>query len=184
MKLYTIDDNYIQYLQKYDNHVFNNNNINYTHKRKYLGLGIVISLSKQKYYVPFSSPKQSDYVDANKTIIRKSINPIVRMIKNENGTQRLLGTLKIGNMIPVPDKCVSNYDVNNEPDTFYKNLIIDELDFITRNYNQILTRANSTYKQKITNDTRFNYIKYCCNFELLEQKCIEYQKNQNKDNQK
>ena len=145
-----------------------------------MGLGIVIKLSNQKYYVPLSSPKQSDYADAKKTIIRKSINPIVRMIKKENGSQRLLGTLKIGNMIPVPNKCVSNYDVNNEPDTFYKNLIIDELDFITRNYNQILTRANATYKQKVTGDTRFNYIEHCCDFKLLEQKCAEYEKSMEK----
>lgn len=46
--------------------------------RKYLG--IVLTINKMNYYIPMSSPKNSDYKD-NK--IRKSIVPIVRIISNE-----------------------------------------------------------------------------------------------------
>ena len=52
-----------------------------------------------------SSPKKSDYKENE---IRKSIVPIVRIVSNEekDNIPVLKGTLRISNMIPVPDNTV------------------------------------------------------------------------------
>ena len=75
MKLYSITDNYINYLRKYENRVYDNKEDIRKVTRKYLG--IVLKINDFNYYIPMSSPKKSDYKDNE---IRKSIVPIVRMI--------------------------------------------------------------------------------------------------------
>lgn len=64
-----------------------------------------------KYYIPMSSPKKSDYKDNQ---IRKSIVPIVRIVSNEevDNVPVLKGTLRISNMIPVPDSELILYEPN------------------------------------------------------------------------
>ena len=60
LKLYSVSDGYINYLREtVDIHVFANNDENYRHTRKYLG--IVLEIGEYKYYVPMSSPKRTDY---------------------------------------------------------------------------------------------------------------------------
>ena len=85
MKLYSITDNYINYLRKYENRVYDNKEDIRKVTRKYLG--IVLKINDFNYYIPMSSPKKSDYKDNE---IRKSIVPIVRMISQEEVDRILL----------------------------------------------------------------------------------------------
>lgn len=85
MKLYSITDNYINYLRKYENRVYDNKEDIRKVTRKYLG--IVLKINDFNYYIPMSSPKKSDYKDNE---IRKSIVPIVRMISKEEVDRILL----------------------------------------------------------------------------------------------
>ena len=100
MKLYVVTDEYIDYLRQFDSKVYDNKEDKRKVMRKYLG--IVLTINEINYYIPMLSPKKSDYKD-NK--IRKSIVPIVRIISNEeiDNIPVLKGTLRISNMIPVPD---------------------------------------------------------------------------------
>ena len=60
LDLYTVTDKYIDYLSNFaSKNVFSNIGTNYRTSRKYLG--IVLSIENYKYYVPLSSPKNSDY---------------------------------------------------------------------------------------------------------------------------
>lgn len=170
MKLYSITDKYINYLRKFDYKVYDNKEDKRKVMRKYLG--IVLDINKLKYYIPMSSPKKSDY--KNKAI-RKSVIPIIRIISNEeiNNIPVLKGTLRISNMIPVPDSELVLYEPQNEKNKNYKILVEKELEFINKNQDMIIKYANILYRQKI-NNYDVSYIKNVVDFKLLEEKCIEY----------
>ncbi|BBM43954.1 type III toxin-antitoxin system ToxN/AbiQ family toxin [Leptotrichia trevisanii] len=120
-----------------------------------------------------SSPSQTDYLNG---AIRKSIIPIVRIIKSKSGETTLLGKIKLSSMIPVYDKSViKEYDINHEIDTKYKNLVFDQLDFINSNKKLIIKYANTLYRQKIKNFS-IGYVNQTVNFLLLEEKSKLYNK--------
>lgn len=173
MKLYAVTDEYIRYLRKFDNKVYDNKENNRKVMRKYLG--IVLTINELNYYIPMSSPKNSDYKDNE---IRKSIIPIIRMVSNEeiNNIPVLKGTLRISNMIPVPSSELILYEPKNEQDKDYKILVEKELEFIDKNEEMIKKYAMILYKQKI-NNYNVSYIKNVVDFKLLEKKCKEYKSN-------
>ena len=172
MKLYSITDKYINYLREFDNKVYDNKE----DKRKVIRmyLGIVLRINDLNYYIPMSSPKKSDYKNNE---IRKSVIPIIRMVsyREIDDVPVLKGTLRISNMIPVPDSELILYEPKNEKDSDYKILVEKELEFINKNENMIKKYANVLYKQKI-NNYDVSYIKNVVDFKLLEEKCKMYKK--------
>lgn len=170
MKLYSITDKYINYLRKFDDKVYDNKEDKRKVTRKYLG--IVLDINQLKYYIPMSSPKKSDYKNKE---IRKSVIPIIRIVSNEeiNNIPVLKGTLRISNMIPVPDSELVLYEPQKEKNKNYKILVEKELEFINKNQDMIIKYANIIYRQKI-NNYDVSYIKNVVDFKLLEEKCIEY----------
>lgn len=174
LKLYNVMDEYITYLRKSDKKVFSNKEEDRLKERKYAG--IVLTIKEFKYFVPLSSPKDSDYeLINNEKQIRKSIIPIMRIVaKNVLGEYELKGTLKFSNMIPVPECALINYDVEKEKNENYKILVIKELSFIFSNSKQIIKNAQVIYNQK-TNNFKNGYLKQTVDFLLLEVKSKEYQ---------
>lgn len=178
LNLYSVSDEYIEYLRKFDDRVYDNKQEIRVHTRKYLG--VVLSINSFNYYIPFSSPKDTDYYDKEKIKIRKSIVPIMRITeKKGEDNYKLYGTLRISNMIPVPITEITPYFVQEEKDINYKNLILSELRFIRKNSKTIIKNANLLYKQK-SNEEDIIYVKNSLDFKLLEEKCLEYIKQ--KDN--
>lgn len=170
MKLYSVSDKYINYLRNFDRKVYDNKETTRKHTRKYLG--IVLKINDFNYYIPMSSPKKSDYKNKN---IRKSIIPIIRIISNEEiGENSVLkGTLRISNMIPVPDNELILYEPKLEKDKNYKILVEKELEFIGKNENLIKKYAKILYNQK-NNNYNVSYLANVVDFKLLEQKYFEY----------
>ena len=173
MKLYAITDEYINYLRQFDSKVYDNKEDRRKVMRKYLD--IVLTINEMKYFKSMSSPKKSDYKDNQ---IRKSIVPIVRIISNEevDNIPVLKGTLRISNMIPVPDSELILYEPKYEKNKNYKILVEKELEFIDKNEEMIKKYANIVYNQK-NNGYDVSYIENVVNFKLLEEKCKEYKKN-------
>lgn len=174
LKLYNVVDEYIDYLRNFDRKVFSNKE-DRRQERKYLG--VVLKINDFNYFVPLSSPKDSDYIlDGKKRIIRKSIVPIMRMIvKDSLGNEELKGTLKFSNMIPIPDIALINYDLEEEEDKNYRILILKELSFINKNTEKIIKNALVIYNQKSKN-LNINYLKDSVDFKLLEIKCRDFEK--------
>lgn len=168
LKLYSVTDKYISFLREYCPNVYSNKMDTRVHTRKYLG--VVIKLGEFKYYIPMSSPKDTDYqIAGNDKVIKKSIIPIVRMVvKNAKGIKELKGTLRISHMIPVPDSELELYDIESELDLTYKDLINNEILFIRKNKEKIINNANVMYKQKINNDQTAGYVKSALPFHELE----------------
>ncbi len=120
-KIYSITDEYINYLRVAEPNVYSNKQDNRTHTRKYIGT--VLEINNMKYFIPMSSPKDSDYQKAgNSLVIKKSIVPIIRIIEKSNGIKQLKGTLRISHMIPVTESELELYDLDNELDTDYKKI--------------------------------------------------------------
>ena len=167
LNLYSVSDNYIKYLRKFDDKIYDNKEDIRTYERKYLG--VVLTVNEFNYYIPMSSPKKSDYLDIDKKLIKKDTKTIIRMY--EGG--RLYGTLRISNMIPVPITELEPYTISTETDLKYKEVILGELRYINDNSNKIIKYAKTVYNQKIKN-INIGYIKNTVNFKLLEEKLREW----------
>ena len=173
-KLYSVSDEYIDYLRAIFPNVYSNKEITRVHTRKYVG--IVLRLENYHYYIPMSSPKESDYqIAGEKKVIKKSIVPIIRIVvKNSRGQKELKGTLRISHMIPVPPSELQLYDIENEPDDTYKDLVQNEIIFIRKNQDKILANAKLLYKQKIENDLSAGYVKAALEYKALEKLCSDF----------
>ena len=122
--------------------------------------------------------KHNPNVYSNKVenkVIKKSIVPIIRMvIKNSKGEKELKGTLRISHMIPVPETELELYDLDNEPDAEYKDLVQNEVIFIRKQREKIVANAHLIYKQKQANDQTAGYVKSALDYLELEKLCDEY----------
>lgn len=128
-------------------------------------MGIVLTVNEFNYYIPMSSPKKSDYIDFEKKIIRNDTKTIIRIHDKE----RLYGTLRISNMIPVPITELEPYILLNESDLKYKEIVLGELRYINNNSKKIVKCAKTVYNQKSKN-INVGYIKNTVDFKLLEEK--------------
>ena len=179
LKIYSVSDDYISYLRSIEPRVYSNKEDTRTHTRKYLG--VVLEINGFSYFIPMSSPKNSDYVlNEDKKTIRKSIIPIIRMTtKNPDGETELIGTLRISHMIPVPSSELQLYDIENETDSEYRELVIDELRYINRYEKKIVSNSHIMYKQKLSS-YKAGYVDSALNYSSVERYCIEYIKEKNK----
>ena len=175
-KLYSVSDDYVEWLRKEFPNVYSNKVNSRTHTRKYLG--VVLQIGQYHYYVPMSSPKDSDYQIAGENrVIKKSIVPIIRIVvKNKDGEKELKGTLRISHMIPVPTSELELYDLEHELDSTYKDLVQNEMIFIRKHREKIISNAKVIYNQKASNDITAGYVKYALDFQVLETLCAAYER--------
>ncbi len=175
-KIYSISDRYIEFLRDRMPNVYSNKENRRTHTRKYIG--VALRIGKFCYYIPMSSPKESDYqVAGQDKVIKKSIVPIMRIVvKNSQGVKELKGTLRISHMIPVPESELELYDLEAETDLQYKDLVQKEIIFIRKNKEKIENNAKLIYKQKQNGDTTAGYVKFALDYKELEQMCEEFHK--------
>ena len=171
LKLYSVSDRYIEWLRKDFPNVYSNKINARIHTRKYIG--VVLKIDKYNYYVPMSSPKDSDYqITGSKKVIKKSIVPIIRIVvKNATGDKELKGTLRISHMIPVPASELILYDLENELDSTYKDLVQNEIIFIRKKHEKIIANARLLYKQKKVQDITAGYVKSALDYQALEKLC-------------
>ena len=76
-------------------------------------------------------------------------------------------------MIPVPSSELKYYDISNEADIQYKNLIMIELREINRNQEKIIKNAKILYSQKSKN-LSIGYIRSTVDFKALEKAYLEF----------
>ena len=183
LKFYIIKEDYINFLRSYPklSNIFDNKENTSNFSRKYLG--VVLSINEYKYYVPISSPKSSDYiVTDNSKVIKKSIIPIIRIVvENRQDKLELKGTLKLSNMIPVPDNMLTYYDFSTETDSNYRILMEKEYNFIKKNKKRILKNASILYNQKTKENELYpinckkpGYLKTVVDFKYAEEICDKF----------
>lgn len=156
LKFYIVNEDYIDYLSQFDNHV----SWNKKEKRPYVG--IVLKVGNYLYFAPLYSYKvgYDKYKD----------NPSFMRIEDRKGKN--VSIIRFAEMIPVPETAIQLLDFNSRGDK-YRDLLQAESKFINDNKNVIYTKAKKIYKNVVHIKTPF-FTNISCNFELLEQKSKEY----------
>ena len=106
LKIYYIDNNYIDYLRRFDKKVAYNK----SKTRPYVG--VVYTFNNQTYFAPLSSPKPK-HLTMNGNALD--------IFKNNDGE---LGIVNINNLIPTPMSCLTEV-LPLIDDKKYKNLVIN-----------------------------------------------------------
>lgn len=95
----------------------------------------------------------------------------IDFIKIDNGD---LGVINLNNMIPIKQFSIIEYNISDEKNFKYAELLKNQLRFINSNSKVIKERAYKLYIKVTEYDS---FIKErCTNFRLLELKCLEYEK--------
>lgn len=152
-----IKEPYIDFLHTCDYRVpFNKNQ-----RRPYIG--VVLTVGRFRYFVPMESPKPN-----HATL--KSGKHIMKLADGR------LGLLGFNNMIPVPDSEIVEYNISAEPDSKYRNLLLNQLDYCNRQKLSILDHANRTYYDVVNRKSAF-LRRISCDFRSLERACKTYDPN-------
>ena len=97
-------------------------------------------------------------------------------LKIKNGE---LGVINFNNMIPVTSKNYLFINLNSDKldsniDKKYKKMLREQVIQLNKNNIQVRKKSNVLYKLYTNGKLPLNIIKRCCNFKLLEEKCLEY----------
>jgi len=83
-------------------------------------------------------------------------------------------------MIPVQECNYNLADLNKDAQTVqeakYQKLLKEQLSWLNANYEQVKTKSLKLYNLYNKDKLKENIKNRCCNFKLLELKCIEYNK--------
>lgn len=96
------------------------------------------------------------------------------IFKIDNGK---LGVLNINNMIPIPENELIMFDIDSILDKKYSVLLKKQIIYINKDRVKIYKKATMLYKQYINNKLTDKILKRCCNFFILENKCVEWENN-------
>lgn len=157
LKIYRVEDKYIRFLKGVDSRVQDNKD----RRRPYVG--VVLCVGEFRYFVPMESPKPS----------HQKIKPGRHIMKLDNGN---LGLLGFNNMIPIHDAAIIPFDIDDEPDAKYAELLRRQVSFINRHKADIYDHATKTYFSRVNKKNDF-LMRICCDFKELEKACGRYNPN-------
>lgn len=162
-EIYEVSNEYINYLKKYDAKIEMAENNSYQNKRKYLS---IILNNGEQYLIPFSSPKDSDYING---VPRESFVSLIRIINEDlPENMQVIGKLKLSSMIPIKNlNVIEIYDMSKEKDEKYRRLIEKQMFFINENRVMIQKSVEKLYSKKNKN-YNMSFIKSTVNFRNLE----------------
>ena len=153
LRIYRIRDGYIRYLYSIDNRV----QYNKGSRRPYVG--IVLEVEGHQYFVPMESPKPNhDKLKAN-----------IHIMKIDGGKY---GQLGFNNMIPAKDEHLIRFDINEEPNEAYRELLLNQLMYCRAHKSEIYEHARKTYKA--VEDGKSFFTRICCDFKKLEREYTKY----------
>lgn len=162
LQFYHVDTAYIEYLDKFQNHIWENEEKG--RKRPYIGL--LMEIDELKYFAPMTSPKPKHFTMPEDLDLKKIF------YRNE-----LTAVINLNNLIPVNDTEIQLVDMNlllkNDPK--YCDLLNNQILIIRKRQAEIIKDANLVYKIKTRNYKGYEGLKRrCYNFDVLEIKCREY----------
>lgn len=153
LKFFTVDENYIQYLKKYDARVPNN----YSETKPFIG--ILFSIDGLDYIAPLTSAKPK-----HEKI--KSGSPTIFKVFDGTSEGDLLALVQLNNMIPVKQSCINKLNVKSL-DIKYQFLLLKEINYIRTHRDKLLKKASKLY-DLVTNKKIPSFISISCDFKSLE----------------
>lgn len=174
---YTIDADYLEFLNSKDSEVYYNTS--YRNAIKPF-IGVVIDLAEYKYFIPLTSAKEKHTKWKNSCdehfliyeIVDKYVNiagDIYKAYSNEK-KMHIMSVLDIKKMIPVPFDAYERITFSELEDERYQDLFEKEYAFCLTIKNKILSKVEKIYRrQKETNIVRRTYCNFsCCEGALTE----------------
>lgn len=158
LQFYEVDADYINYLSKIDSRVPLVDYSATSSHDKFL-CGIVLTINEHDYFAPISS-----FTKQQRT------NILIR-----NTQDRVLASIRLSFMIPIPSGVATLKDINAEQSQSYKFLLYNELRFCNKNADYIRQRAKIIYDAVTVKKNPFMQ-KNCCDFKALESACNQYVK--------
>ena len=154
MKLYRVNNDYLNYLRMVDPRV---PKIKSGKVRPFVG--VVLSINGISYFAPLSSQKKSSRTD----------------FKVSQGGEQI-ASVRTSFMLPIPECALDEIDFSLERsnDPKYASLLINEINFIKQAENKakLLSIALKTYEYAITKS--FEYDIFCIDFLKLEEAMRSY----------
>lgn len=161
--LVRLDSKYCDYLRQFDKKV----PYNYDKKELRPFIGVLFEVNDCKYFAPLSSPKPK----------HKTMKTTLDFLKIAGGD---LGAINFNNMLPVTDKNIIKLDLDKEcltkTEEKYTKMLKEQIFWLNRNDDKLYGRSKKLYDKYINHTLNESVAKRCCNFKLLEEKCIEYNK--------
>ncbi|MCI9040146.1 MAG: type III toxin-antitoxin system ToxN/AbiQ family toxin [Clostridia bacterium] len=161
LKIVKVNSDYCDYLRKFDNKVSYNKN----EKELRPFVGILFQIEKYEYFAPLSSPKEK----------HKHMKNTLDFFKIKDGE---LGAVNFNNMIPVSERNYSLVDLDKQRSSSaelkYQKLLTEQLNWLNANYIQIKNKSFKLYTLYNNEKLPLKIKERCCNFKLLEEKCVEY----------
>lgn len=166
LDFFHIDKNYIQFLRDSGHDSVENNYDGKNNQKPYLG--VVIRINGYNYFAPLSSPKPKYFktADSNPTMFK-----IIK--RKKDGKLRLLGVVRLNNMLPVPREALTHIEINKIEDLHYKNLLLSERRVILSNVSKIKYKARKMYNL-ITNKRNEFYLSISNDFPAIEKLFRQY----------
>ncbi|MBQ8891783.1 MAG: type III toxin-antitoxin system ToxN/AbiQ family toxin [Bacilli bacterium] len=130
-------------------------------------IGVLFIVDRKQYFAPLSSPK-GKHIRLKNTL---------DLIKIKNGEY---GVINLNNMIPVLENNYIEFDLNiksnDKNEIFRLNLLRNQLRWLNSNKKEVFSKSKILYNLYKENKLPLNVKNRCCNFMLLEEKCMEYNK--------
>lgn len=172
-----IDQNYLRGLYNACNEVFYRT---YDYDKKPY-IGVLVTLSGNKYSIPLTSAKEKHKswknYDNGRMVVFENVNPSamgpndIWKLNRDGTAKHILSVLNIVKMIPLKEGLYSIVNVNLDPnDTIeqskYKNLLNKELQFCIFNKEKNVRESDKVYTKQINSEkVYFSY----CDFKKLEE---------------
>lgn len=161
LKIVRVNSDYCDYLRKFDNKVAYNK----YEKELRPFIGILFKIENCEYFAPLASPKEKHIKMKNK----------IDFLKIKGGE---LGAVNFNNMIPVKEHNYYLVDLNRTnlsiSEQKYQQLLKQQLQWLNEHYNQLKNKSFKLYQLYNNGRLPENIKERCCNFKLLEEKCLEY----------
>ena len=162
LKIVRVKTDYCDYLREFDNRVPYNKN----EKELRPFIGILFEINSCEYFAPLSSPKPK----------HKNMKNTIDFFKIKKGE---LGAVNFNNMIPVKSDNYVLIDLNKETlteaENKYQKLLKEQLAWLNANFQQVKNKSSKLYQMYNAGKLRVNVVNRCCNFKLLEEKCLQYE---------
>lgn len=113
-------------------------------------------------------------------MIRKDSLIVMRIVSGTGLKKEIKGTLQIGTMIPVPDDAIELYDVDNEMDQAYKDLVNEEIAYIRKHEKKIIKNAQVLYSKRKSGEKN-KVVQMCLDFMELEKECDNWKMREKKN---
>ena len=156
-----LDIDYCNYLRQYDDKV----PYNYDKKKLRPFVGVLLEVNNCMYFAPLSSPKPKHL----------KLKAKIDFLKIDHGK---LGAINFNNMLPVTENNITKIDLRKKGLTIseqkYIKLLQEQILWLNRNKVKLYERSQKLYNKYINKTLSPNIKKRCCNFKLLEEKCLEY----------